>query len=163
MSSQLEPLYALPPTPFTGFLFYRFTTETCCLIDNSPARSGLLTSFVTIGTSPDVNAPLDPAAFQMVGWPFWVTLPQAPFTDFERVPTPVNAVIKVQAGKTAAIAFIYGVIAGIDTGYANISFGAMETRLSLPPDNGWPYGKIEYRFEPDWWATAVAQRRDVSG
>jgi hypothetical protein len=155
--------YVFPPAPFSGWLFYRFTTDTSCLIYNAPAQSGLVNAFVTIGKTPDVLAgsPFDPGAEATVGWPFWVTLPQSTVRFFDQVPTPVWGSMQVQTGKTAAIGFIYGVIAGIASGYVQMPWGSMGTRLTLPPGasyDGEVFDKIEYRFEPDWWVKAVTQR-----
>jgi len=155
--------YVFPPAPFSGWLYYRFTTDTSCAIYNAPAQSGLVNAFVTIGKTSDVLAasPFDPGAEETVGWPFWVTLPQTTLRFFDQVPTPVSGSIQVQAGKTAAIGFIYGVIAGIANGYVQFSWGSMGTRLTLPPGttyDGEVFDKIEYRFEPDWWVNVVSQR-----
>lgn len=157
--------YVFPPAPFSGWLYYRFTTDTSCLIYNAPAQSGLVNAFVTIGKTSDVLAgsPFDPGAEETVGWPFWVALPQTTLRFFDQVPTLVSGSIQVQAGKSAAIGFIYGVIAGIASGYVQMSWGSMGTRLTLPPGtpyDGEVFDKIEYRFEPDWWVNVVAQRLD---
>ncbi len=108
--------YVFPPAPFPGRLYYRFTVDTSCLVYHAPAQSGLVDAFVTIGTTSNVLAgsPFDTGAWKTVGWPVWVNLPQTMprFCD----PDPVSGSIEVQAGRNAAIGFIYGVIAGIATG-----------------------------------------------
>lgn len=159
--------YVFPPAPFTGWLYYRFTADTSCLIYNAPAQSGLVNAFVTIGRTPDVLAgsPFESGAEETAGWPFWVTLPQTTPRFFDQVPTPVSGSIQVQAGKTAAIGLIYGVIAGIASGYVQMPWGSMGTRLTLPPGttyDGEVFDRIEYRFEPDWWVKMVSQRLDAA-
>jgi hypothetical protein len=155
--------YVFPPAPFDGWLNYRFTTETSFAIFDAPVRLGQVTIFVTVGTTSDVqlHSPFDPGHLATVGWPVLVTLPQsAPMLSFEQLPTPVAGSIQVQAGKVAAIAFVYGIVAGIASGRVVGIAGSMGTRLTLPPGEVGPttFDTIEYRFEPDWWVRAVGDR-----
>jgi len=76
------------------------------------------------------------------------------------VSTPVSGSIYVQARKSAAIGIVYGIVAGVADGNVD-SVGSMMTRLTLRSvvnHIGDPYDLIEYRFEPDWWVTAIRQR-----
>ncbi len=159
--------YVFPPAPFPGRLYYCFTVDTSCLVYHAPAQSGLVDAFVTIGTTSNVLAgsPFDTGAWKTVGWPVWVNLPQTMPRFFDQVPTRVSGSIEVQAGRNAAIGFIYGVIAGIASGYAQIAWGGMGTRLTLPPGttyDGELFDKIEYRFEPAWWIKVVSDRLDAA-
>ncbi len=148
--------YVFPPAPFGGKLYYRFTVDTTGLIYNALAQSGLINAFVTIGQTSDVltGSPFDDGAWDTVGWPVWVTLPQTKLLLIDDVSVPVAGSIDIQAGKRAALGFIYGAIVGIASGFVNFSWASMGTRLTLPPGtsyDGQVFDKIEYRFEPDWW------------
>jgi hypothetical protein len=153
---------AFPAPAFNSTLYYRFTTDTD-FRGAASAQAGLVTAFVTIGTTADVHAggPFDPGALEAAGWPFQITLPQD-FMDItvHRVHTPVSGSIQVKAGRTAAIGFIYGIIAGIASGFvASLDGGGMGT-WTTGPDASQRLDEIEYRFEPDWWVQAVGQRLD---
>ena len=160
--------YVFPRAPYSGWLYYRFTTETSCVIYNAPDQSGLVNAFVTIGTTPDVLAsgPFGPGASGGTSsFPFWITLPQTTLQFVDGATTPVLGYIPVEAGKTAAIGFIYGVIAGIACGYVQFSWGSFGTRLTLPPGtpyDGEVFDKIEYRFEPDWWVNGISERANLA-
>lgn len=159
--------YVFPRAMSDSQLYYRFTTETSFNIFDASARpntGSLVNAWVTIGTTSDVEAsgPFEPGAAQTAGFPFWITLPPAALpVNIDQVPTPVSGSIQVQAGKTPAIGLIYGVAAGIASGFVASLGGSMKTRLTLPsgtPYDGDPFDKLEYRFEPDWWVQAVGNR-----
>lgn len=145
-------------------LYYRFTTDTD-FNGFASAQAGLFTAFVTIGATADVQAggPFDPGALEAAGWPFQITLPQENIgITVYRVHTPVAGSMQVKAGRTAAIGFIYGVIAGIASGFlASVDGGGMGT-WTTGPDAVQQLDKLEYRFEPDWWVRAVGQRLDAA-
>jgi hypothetical protein len=156
-----------PEAPFAARLFYRFTVDSSCLIYRAPSYAGLVAEFVTIGKSPDVIAqsPFEVANLETVGWPVWVTLPQPNSVFIDTASVPVSGSIRVQAGKPAALAFIYGTIVGVADGYVQFSWANFGTRVTLPPStpyDGEVFDKLEYRFEPAWWVEAVAERIAVS-
>jgi hypothetical protein len=157
--------YVFPAAPVTGRLYYRFTTEASIDIFTGPALSGLVTSFISIGLTSDVQqgSPFD--AMESGGFPFWITLPlPGPPVSIYHAPTDLSGSIAVQQGANAAIGFFYGVIAGIASGDATTAGGSMQTRLTLPSGVGadpGAYGKMEYRFEPDWWIQTVGQRSNA--
>jgi hypothetical protein len=156
--------YVFPEAPRDGTIYYRFSVGTSCLVYHAPAYSGLIAEFVTVGNAADVDtqSPFDPGTSETVGWPVWVTLPHPDILFFDSVSVPVLGTIAVQAGKTAALGFIYGAIVGLASGYAQIPWASFGTRLTRPKGttyDGEVFDKIEYRFEPDWWIKAVMERQ----
>jgi hypothetical protein len=151
-----------PAAPVDGWIYYRFTTDTTWGIIDAAARSGVVAAFICVGTTCDAStgSPLDPGAFSPVGYPFVFSLPGPERPVDIDVSTPVSGSIYVQAGKSAAIGIVYGIVAGLADG-AVVSVGSMMTRLTLRSVVNYigdPYDLIEYRFEPDWWVTAIGQR-----
>jgi hypothetical protein len=154
--------YVFPAAPVDGWIYYRFTTDTTWGYDAADARSGVVAAFISIGTTSDAStgSPLDPGAFSLVGYPFVFSLPAPERPVDIDVSTPVSGSIYVQAGKSAAIGIVYGIVAGLADGVV-ISVGSMMTRLTLRSGVNYigdPYDLIEYRLEPDWWVTAIGQR-----
>jgi hypothetical protein len=154
--------YVFPPAPYTGTLYYRFTVDSDCTIYDAPAQSGVVQEFVTIGKSGDVltTSPFDSSVMETVGWPVMVNLPQSSVAQFSGS-VPVSGSIPVTQGKTAALAFVYGAIVGVASGFVQFSWANFGTRKTLSSGaviGAEAYDKIEYRFEPNWWITAVQQR-----
>jgi hypothetical protein len=154
--------FVFPPAPSTGTLYYRFTVDSVCEIYDAPAQSGVVQEFVTIGKSGDIltTNPFDSSAMATVGWPVMVNLPQPHVAQFSGA-VPVSGSIPVVKGKTAALAFVYGAIAGVASGFVQFSWANFGTRRTLPSGSvigAEAYDKIEYRFEPNWWITAVEER-----
>src|SRR6202042_1255538 len=103
--------YVFPAAPVTGRLYYRFTTEASIDIFTGPALSGLVTSFISIGLTSDVQqgSPFD--AMESGGFPFWIPPPlPGPPVSIYHAPTDLSGSIAVQQGANAAIGFFYGVI-----------------------------------------------------
>jgi hypothetical protein len=153
-----------PAAPFTGRLYYRFGVDSECHIYRAPVYSGSVMEFVTIGWTADVASnPLDDwNTWETVGWPVNTVLPSAELNYAGSV--PVSGSIDVTQGKSAALGFIYGTIVSVATGYVQFLWGNFGTRRYLAPGqvaSYTDYDKIEYRFEPEWWIKAVAQRLDA--
>jgi hypothetical protein len=148
-----------PASPFAGRLYYRFTVDSECHIYNAPVYSGTVREFVTIGSTPDsLVSPDDWTNWATVGWPVDATLPSSKLNYAGAV--PVLGSIAVQAGKNAALGFVYGTIVSVASGYVMFSWGNFGTRRTVPastPVDYTLYDKIEYRFEPTWWLEAIAR------
>jgi hypothetical protein len=74
---------------------------------------------------------------------------------------PVTGFIPVEAEDLPALGFIYGTVASVASGYLQFLWGNFGTRLLLGPGKTathLDYDLLEYRFEPDWWLTVVADR-----
>lgn len=156
--------YVFPQASQDSWLYYRFTTQTNFGIFAPTARAGVVILYTNVSTISDVGTGslFGPAATLTVDWPFWVTLPtDLPVIDVEGVLTPISGSIRVQAGQTPAIGFIYGISTGFASG-ALLTLGAsLETQLSSGTTyQGNPSGLIEYRYEPEWWVVAVGQRQN---
>jgi len=150
--------YVFPPAPFNGRLYYRFAVDTSCQIYNAPGNSGSIMEFVTVGASPDVLArsPFDSSAVVVSGFPINVNLPSG-FQFIDTATFPVESYIAVEAGKTAAIGLICGVILNVADGYIQIGWGNFDARLENPPSLGPAvYDKLEYRFESDLWIAVIS-------
>ena len=122
-----------------------------------------MNAFVTVGTTSDVQAdgPLDPGSPKETTWPFWFTLPQPNYDISVNQPlSQISGSVDVQAGRNAAIGLIFGVAAGIASGYVTLLGGLMETRLfgTTPAMTPFILDEIEYSFESAWWVQAVGQR-----
>src|ERR1043165_2162142 len=149
-----------PNAPYSGYLHYRFTVDSECHIYRAPVYSGSIAEFVTIGSTGDIaSSPVDSwTNWQGVGWPVNATLPR-PNTDLSFWgAVPVSGSIPVQAGKNAALGFIYGTIISVASGYVQLLWANFGTRRTVGPSetiNYTLYDKIEYRFEPQWWRDAV--------
>jgi hypothetical protein len=148
-----------PAAPFAGRLYYRFTVDSECHIYSAPVYSGSVREFVTIGSTPDLLvSPDDWTNWTTVGWPVDTTLPNSQMHYYGGV--PVSGSIAVQAGKNAALGFIYGTVVSVASGYVQFLWGNFGTRRTVPastPVDYTLYDKIEYRFVPTWWLEAVAQ------
>jgi hypothetical protein len=160
--------YVFPPPLTDSRLFYRFTTVTSFDLEIGSARpqtGSLINAWAAVGTTPDVEAatPFDAPLQSAFAFSIPLPVPQANLpVEIENQPTNFSGSVEVQAGRNAAIGFLYGVAAGIATGTVLSFGGTMSTCLTLPPGTqspGDPCDKIEYRFEPAWWVQAVNQRR----
>lgn len=154
-------LAVFPGAPHAGRLYYRFTVDSECHIYHAPVLDGSVREFVTIGKTADVAAtPMnDWTIWQTVGWPIDQPLPTATLNLSGAV--PVAGSIPVAAGKSAALGFIYGTIISVAGGYVQLLWGNYGTRRTVAGDapiSYRDYGKVEYRFEPDWWLHAVDSR-----
>lgn len=150
-----------PAAPYKGRLYYRFAVDTECHIYRAPVYSGSLMEFVTIGTTSDVaSSPLDQwNTWRTVGWPVNESLPSANLHLGGTV--PVAGSIPVEAGKHAALGFIYGCIVSAAGGYVQFLWGNFGTRRTVPASStvGYQdYDKVEFRFEPGWWLDAIDRR-----
>ena len=155
-----------PAAPFNGRLFYRFTVDSECNIYRAPVFSGSVREFVTVGWTSDAAAsdpPTDWTTWQSVGLPVDQTLPSNTLNLGGSI--PVLGSIPVEEGKNAALGFIYGTIVSLASGYLQFLWGNFGTRLTLPPATpvGYQaYDKIEYRFEPAWWLSAIDERLQLA-
>ncbi|HTA96748.1 MAG TPA: hypothetical protein VK730_03805 [Solirubrobacteraceae bacterium] len=153
-----------PEAPATGRLYYRFFVSSECNIYRAPVVAGCIREYVTIGTAGDVSTspPVDQwTTWQTVGWPIEQTLPLPPLELELSGGVLVTGSIPVAAGENPAIAFIYGTAITITDGLLQLLWGNFGTSRVVAPA-GTPeyrdYDKIEYRFEPDWWISAVNGR-----
>jgi hypothetical protein len=142
-----------PAAPYKGRLYYRFAVDTECHVYRAPVYSGSIMEFVTIGTTSDVaSSPLDQwTTWQTVGWPVNESLPSTNLNLGGSV--PVAGSIPVEAGKHAALGFIYGCIISAAGGYVQLLWGNFGARRTLPASStiGYQdYDKVEFRFEPGW-------------
>ena len=117
-------------------------------------------AWVTIGAVSNIlTGP--PTSFQSVGFPIVVILPTSNQAGSE-IAGSVSAIgsIPVNAGDSAAIAFIYGVAMSVESGYldAEFGFGTHRGVADHEPANADDYQKMDYRFEPDWFIEAVSGR-----
>ncbi len=74
---------------------------------------------------------------------------------------PVSGSIAVAQGKSAALGFIYGTIVSAASGFVQFLWANFGTRQTVPSHalvGPGDFDKLEYRFEPDWWIRAVANR-----
>ena len=143
----------LPPAPHQGTVSYRFGAN-CEAIVYHVEGTGSLTSFITVGTTSDVNTPI--TNWQTVGWPFQVALPQPAQAAFSGGASVVGD-IEVNAGQAAAVTVIIGVIVSVIDGYVmflpDSTFG-----VGLLGQSGYAaWGKIQYRFNPLWVIEGVKE------
>jgi hypothetical protein len=152
-----------PPAPVTGRLYYRFAVDSECNIYRDPVQTGSIVEYVTLGTTGDISTapPVDEwTDWRTVGWPINATLPLPGPTLVLEGNVLVSDSIAVNAGDSAAIAFIYGTIISVASGLLQLLWGNFGTRVVKAGQtvDYRDYDKIEYRFEPDWWLEAVSNR-----
>jgi len=141
----------LPPASSAGSLSYKFGAN-CEAIVYHVEGSATLRSFITVGTTSDVNVPV--TNWQTVGWPIDVALPQPGAPSFGGG-VPVIGDIPVAKGRSAAITVYIGVIVSITNGYVMFlptsTFG-----IGLLGQSGYmAWGRIQYRFNPQWVVEGV--------
>jgi hypothetical protein len=143
----------LPPAGNTGgTISYKFGAN-CEAIVYHVEGTANLSSFITVGTTSDVNVAI--TNWQTVGWPFFnVALPQPGVPSFGGG-VPVIGDIPIAAGKSAAVTVYIGVIVSITNGYVmflpNSTFS-----IGLLGQSGYTaVGKIQYRFNPQWVVQGV--------
>jgi hypothetical protein len=142
----------LPPASSGGTISYKFGAS-CEAIVYHVEGTANLTSFITVGTTSDVNVAI--TNWQTVGWPFFnVPLPQPGVPTFAGGADVIGD-IPVAAGKSAAVTVYIGVIVSVTNGYVmflpNSTFG-----IGLLGQSGYmAWGKIQYRFNPQWVVKGV--------
>jgi hypothetical protein len=149
----------LPPAPYSGKLYYRFTAVDDLYLSNAGAENGVLDTYVDVSAAPDpFNLP--PQPWQEVGHPFSITVDFIN-TNFGPVSTDVFGMFDVSHGVTPALFVRYSVWIGLVHGHIAFSGGTMQVQTTTPgrdPSLAPRIGQIEYRYEPDWWINAVADR-----
>jgi hypothetical protein len=150
-----------PPAPGAGRLYYRFTVGAGIDGVEAMVEAGSIRAWVTIGTVSNILT-WPPTTFHSVGFPIVVILPTSNQAGYE-IGGSVSAIgsIPVNAGDSAAIAFIYGVAMSVESGYLDADFGGFGTHRGVAdhePANADDYQKMDYRFEPDWFIEAVSGR-----
>jgi hypothetical protein len=141
----------LPPASSAGTVSYKFGAN-CEAIVYHVEGTATLRSFITVGATSDVNTSI--TNWQTVGWPMDVSLPQPGQASFGGG-VPVVGNIAVGKGKSAAVTVYIGVIVSITNGYVMFlptgTFG-----IGLLGQSGYmAWGKIQYRFNPQWVVEGV--------
>jgi hypothetical protein len=141
---------ALPSAGINSRISYRFSVSSECHVYLDPVASGSVMAFVTVGTTPDIGRSI--TNWNTVGWPVNATLPSSSHNFSGDV--PVSGHISVASGKTAAIGLIFGVIVSAAAGYVQFTWGNFGTHIT-GQSGASAYGKIEYRYDPEWLLIAV--------
>lgn len=138
-----------PTAPELRRLWYRFSVSSEANINDVSVLSGSVRTFVTVGTTNDVNRPI--RNWETVGWPVDVTLPLSPpWLKSYSADVPVEGIIHPRKGQSAAIGLIFGVIVGVASGRVSFSWGNFGTRRTKTTYGASDYGLIEYCFIPAW-------------
>jgi len=148
-----------PAAPFKGWLHYRFDLRTQGQIYYAPVDSGAIKQYVCLAKSSDATQPL--GAWETVSWPLDLTLPFEPNLPGGgyafSIPAPVYGSIPVEQGAQTALGFILGTILGFANGGTDIAGVSMRPSAS----GTYRYGRIEYRFIPNWWIAGITEHFNV--
>jgi hypothetical protein len=144
----------LPAARSRGTVSYRFGANCDALVYLTDGAVTLV-SWITVGTTSDVNTPI--TNWQTVYWPFDVffTSPEPTFEIGGGI--PVVGSIDVKAGQAAAIGVLFGVAVAISEGVVIFLPDSTFGMGLLGQSGSAAWGKIQYRFNPQWVVEGAAE------
>jgi hypothetical protein len=158
--------FNLPEPAEDGAIFFRFRIRGLVNVYRVGAYSADCDMFAWIGATPDITTlnPYESAVVTTISGRGGSVLTRdigslAGHEHSVAELTAVSGSFPVQKGKIPAMAFIYSVRFGLASGSISAT-GYLHTALagsSLTPDPQ-DLGRMEYRFEPDWWIKSVENR-----